>query len=110
MTNKRINAFLLAVCLSLTASGARVLFISLDKSYAVSDSYNSYALTIDKKYTQIVDQDKSPLTNYKNEYVAVIKPNEKCMSELPQLFNKDEIKEITDELSNGYPVIREVDN
>lgn len=110
MTNKRINAFLLAVCLLLTASGARVLFISLDKSYAVSDSYNSYALTIDKKYTQIVDQDQSPLTNYKNEYVAVIKPNEKCMSELPQLFNKDEIKEITDELSKGYPVIREVDN
>lgn len=109
MNNKRLQAFLFAVCFLLTASGARILFISLDKSYAVSDSYNSYALTIDKRYTTIVDRNSNQLTNYKNEYVAVIKPNEKCMSELPELFSQDEIKEITDELSKGYPVIRQVD-
>lgn len=110
MTGKRINTFLLAVCLLLTASGARILFISLDKSYAVSDSYNSYALTIEKRYTTIVDRNSNLLTNYKNEYVAVIKPYEKCMSELPELFDQQEIKEITDELSKGYPVIRSVNN
>lgn len=110
MNNKRLQAFLLAVCMLLTASGARILFISLDKSYAVSDSYNSYALTIEKRYTTIVDRNSNLLTNYKNEYVAVIKPNEKCMSELPELFDQQEIKEITDELSNGYPVIRSVNN
>lgn len=106
---KRLTAFLLALCLLLAGSGARVYYIAASDTYSAADSYNSYSLTIEKLYTTIMDRNGAPLTNYKMEYVAIIKPNEKCMSELPKLFDQAQIQEITDELSNGYPLLVPVD-
>lgn len=106
---KRFISLGLALCFLLTTAAARILYVSLNNAYNVSDSYNSYSLSVEKKYTQILDCNNEPLTNYQKEYVAVIKPNEKCLSELPKLFDRAQIKEITDTLSQGYPLIMPVE-
>lgn len=106
---KRIISLIVAFSLAFCAIGGRVLFVGISGNYAVSDGYNSYALTIGKLYPTIFDRNKKLLTNNEAEYVAIIRPNEKCLSELSKLFNNQEVREITKELSAGYPILRVVD-
>lgn len=87
----------------------RFAYISFAKTYQVDESYNSYTLDIGTLYTTIYDRTGQKLNNNSSSYVAVIRPNEKSLSELDKLFDDDEIKEITKELSQGYPVLRTVD-
>lgn len=74
----------------------------------VSSGYNSYKLVIDKLNKNVYDCNMKKLNNNKTKLIAVIKPDEKCLSELNLLFNTNERKIIVDELSKGYPVIKEV--
>lgn len=46
------------------------------------------------------------MNNNKNALVAIIRPNENCLSELGLLFEQNEISDIAQELSQGYPVVK----
>lgn len=87
----------------------RFAYISFAKTYQVDESYNSYTLNIGTLNTNIYDRLGRKINNNSKQYVAVIRPNEKALSELDKLFDDNEIREITTELSKGYPVIRNVD-
>lgn len=87
----------------------RFAYISFAKTYQVDESYNSYTIDIGTLNTNIYDRLGRKINNNQKQYVAVIRPNEKALSELDKLFDDNEIKEITTELSKGYPVIRSVD-
>lgn len=86
----------------------RCAYVSFSRSYEVSDSYNSYTLKIGSLSPYIYDRRGEKLNNIGKSYVAVIRPNEKCLSELKLLFSQQQIAEITRELSKGYPIIKEV--
>lgn len=107
--SKRLIALLCTFSLIFTGLISRCGFIAFGNSYQISDSYNSYTLSIGKLYTNMYDRAGIRINNNGRSYVAVIRPNEKCMSELEKLFTQQEAAEITTELSKGYPVLREVD-
>lgn len=100
---------MIALIFIFTAIAGRCGYIAMSKTYQVSDTYNSYTLEIGKLKPYIYDRRGIKLNNNSVSLMAVIRPNEKCMSELDKLFDKNEISEITQELSKGYPIIRKVD-
>ncbi len=107
---KRITAFALFLCFLLSVICGRIGYIMFSGNYAVSESYNSYTLTIDTLYPTIYDRDMVKLTNKTDALTAVIRPNEKCLAELDLLFDYNERQDIINELKKGYPVIRKTDN
>lgn len=107
---KRIISIICVFCLLFTGTIGRIGYIIFSGDYSVSLGYNSYTLTLGKLYPTIYDRNMNKITNKNNKYVAVIRPNEKCLSELEKLFSFKEIKEIKNELQKGYPVLREVYN
>ncbi len=102
---KRIISLLCVFVLVFSSIIGRCAYISFSKAYKVSDSYNSYTVSIDRLYTNLYDRKGIKLNNNSKSYVAVIKPDEKNLKELDLLFDKSQITEITNELSKGYPVI-----
>lgn len=106
---KRSLSLMIAMIFIFTAIAGRCGYIAMSKTYQVSDTYNSYTLEIGKLKPYIYDRRGIKLNNNSVSLMAVIRPNEKCMSELDKLFDKNEINEITKELSKGYPIIRKVD-
>lgn len=106
---KRSLSLMIALIFIFTAIAGRCGYIAMSKTYQVSDTYNSYTLEIGKLKPYIYDRRGIKLNNNSVSLMAVIRPNEKCMSELDKLFDKNEISEITQELSKGYPIIRKVD-
>lgn len=106
---KRLSALCFLFVFVFVAIIGRFAYISLTKTYQVDESYNSYTLNIGTINTNIYDRAGKKINNNVTQYVAVIRPNEKALSELDKLFDDSEIKEITKELSYGYPVIRNVD-
>lgn len=106
--SKRLVSLLCVFSLLFTGIIGRCAYIAMGSAYQISDSYNSYTLNIGRLYTNIYDRAGRKINNNDKSFVAVIRPNEKCLNELDKLFNKNEIAEITDELSQGYPVIREI--
>lgn len=106
--SKRLVSLLCVFSLLFTGIIGRCAYIALGSAYQISDSYNSYTLNIGRLYTNIYDRAGRKINNNDKSFVAVIRPNEKCLNELDKLFNKNEVAEITDELSQGYPVIREI--
>lgn len=107
--SKRIVSFLSVLVLMFTAIAGRCAYIAFSDVYEVSDTYNSYSIDIGSLYPYIYDRKGSRLNNNSITYIAVIRPNEKCLSELDRLFDTDEISEITQELSKGYPITRVID-
>lgn len=105
---KRLIALCGVFVVIFTALVGRFGYISLGKTYQVDDTYNSYSLNIGTLYTTIYDRKGEKLNNNKKTYVAVIRPNEKALSELYKLFSTEEIQNITNELSRGYPVLRQI--
>lgn len=106
--SKRLVSLLCVFSLLFTGIIGRCAYIAMGSAYQISDSYNSYTLNIGRLYTNIYDRAGRKINNNDKSFIAVIRPNEKCLNELDKLFNKNEVAEITDELSQGYPVIREV--
>lgn len=106
--SKRLVSLLCVFSLLFTGIIGRCAYIALSSAYQISDSYNSYTLNIGRLYTNIYDRAGRKINNNDKSFVAVIRPNEKCLNELDKLFDKNEVAEITDELSQGYPVIREI--
>lgn len=105
---KRFISLLCVFLFVFTSLVGRCAYIALGTAYQISDGYNSYTLHIGTLYTNIFDRTGKKINNNSKSYVAVIRPNEKCLSELDMLFNEQEIAEITSELSQGYPVTRTV--
>lgn len=106
--SKRLISIICFFSFIFTAVIGRCAYIALATTYKVSDSYNSYTLNIGTLYTNFYDRQGIKINNNSKALVAVIRPNEKCLQELDKLFSKEEIADITSELSKGYPVIREV--
>ncbi len=106
--SKRILS--LAVCLMFlfVAAVGRTGYVALSGNYTVSSGYNSYTLTVNTQKQTLYDRNMQKMNNNKNALVAVIRPNENCLSELGLLFEQSEVSEIAEELSQGYPVVRKV--
>lgn len=107
--SKRFVSICVAFALIFAGMTGRIAYISLAKTYQVDDTYNSFTLDIGTLYTTIYDRKGQKLNNNSSSYIAVIRPNEKSLSELEKLFDQSEIEEITKELAKGYPVLRTVD-
>ncbi len=107
--SKRVVALLCVFALLFTSLAGRCAYVALSETYQVSDGYNSYSLNISTLSANIYDRKGEKLNNNTTSFVALIAPDEKCLSELELLFDSDEIAEITDELSDGYPIIKDVD-
>ncbi len=105
---KRIISLICVFCILITGTAGRIGYIIFSGEYNVSSGYNSYTLTLGKLYPTVYDCNLNKLTNKDSKYVAVIRPNEKCLTELENLFTFKEIKEIKTELQKGYPVVREI--
>lgn len=90
------------------ATIGRVGYISFNKSYTASSEHNSIALDIEKQLPTIYYRNNEKATNNTYSYIAVIRPNAKCINELQQLFDYKERNEIINELKKGYPVLRSV--
>lgn len=107
---KRIVSLALVISILFAAALGRVGYVSLSGNYTVSSGYNSYTLTIASEKQTVYDRNMQKMNNNNDSLVAVIRPNEGCLSELKLLFSQNEIEEIVDELSQGYPVVRAVEN
>lgn len=107
---KRIIAIMCAIAFLFTCTIGRIGYIIFSGDYTVSSGYNSYSLTISKNYETIYDCNMKKLNNNKNTLVAVIRPNENCLAELKKLFSHKETENIIEELSKGYPVVKEIDH
>ena len=107
---KRVLTLLVTICFAFSLVAGRLGYIMFSGRFAVSSTYNSYTLTIDRLYPTMYDRNLKRLTNKNNGLTAVIRPNEKCLSELHLLFNSYETQEIIDELSQGYPLIKSIEN
>lgn len=107
---KRIICFSVAICVLISSILVRTGYLMLSNNYTVSENYNYYALTIDELDYQLFYSDGSRLTNNEESYVAVIRPNEKCIGEVTRFFDYTKAKDIINQLSNGYPIIIKLDN
>ena len=107
---KRIVSVAVAISVLFAAALGRVGFVALSGNYTVSSGYNSYTVTIASQKQTIYDRNMQKMNNNKDSLVAVIRPNENCLSELDLLFSQNEIEEIVEELSQGYPVVRPVEH
>lgn len=91
------------------AVAGRMGYITLSGAYSVAEGYNSYTMDISRLYMNIYSSDNQLLNNNTKSVSAIIRPNEKCLSELNLLFNTENAKEITNELKKGYPIVRKID-
>lgn len=107
---KRLITLFVTFCFVFSVIVGRLGYIILSGKFAVSSTYNSYTLTIDRLYPTMYDRNYKKLTNKSESLTAVIRPTEKCLSELELFFDSTEISEVIDELKQGYPVIRKIDN
>ena len=107
---KRIVIFTVAMAFLFSIVVGRIGFIVFSGNYAVSSTKNSYTVDIDKIYETVYDRYFNRITNKTESLVAVIRPTEKCLTELNKLFSYKEREEIMEELKQGYPVVREIDH
>lgn len=107
--SKRIISLSVSIVLLLAGTVGRVGYIIFSKDYTASTSYNHYSLNIDKKYPTIYYSNGVKATNNKPNYIAVIRPNQKCISELNKLFDSKETRSIIEELKKGYPLLKRLD-
>jgi cell division protein FtsI/penicillin-binding protein 2 len=106
---KRIISLTSAIILIFSGICGRIGYIIFSNNFLASSSYNSYVLTIDSLAPTLYYNDLNKITNNSYSYVAVIRPNAKCINEVYNLFSGDERQDIIDELKKGYPVIKAVD-
>ena len=88
----------------------RIGYIVFSGNFVVSSTHNSYTVDIDKVYETVYDRNFNRITNKTENLVAVIRPTEKCLTEMNKLFSYKEREEIMEELKQGYPVVREIDH
>lgn len=105
---KRLVVFHLCICLLFLAILGRIAFIGTDSVYSASASRNSVALTIDERRGMFYDCNMEALTYCEKEYVAILRPTEKVITSLGDLFSKEEIRSIMKRLQAGKPILQKV--
>ena len=105
---KRVICFCVVLSLLITSLSGRVLYIVLSNEYEVSKGYNSFVLTLETLYPTVNYSNGDKMTNNSEKYYAVLKPNTRTITDLHNLFPSSEIYSITNELKQGYPIIKEV--
>ena len=105
---KRILSFSTAIVLAFTALCGRIGYIIFSGDFTVSDSYNSYSVTVDVNEPQLYYFDVSKINNNVKSYRAVIRPVTNDLSAINKVYSESEVAEITAELSEGYPVVKEI--
>lgn len=105
---KRFTVLICVFALLFSGLAGRCGYIAMGSTYRVSDSYNSYTINIGRLTANIFDRAGTHINNKEKAYSAVIRPNEKCLSELSKVFDDSEIADITAQLAKGYPVVRNV--
>ena len=106
---KRIACFISAVVFLCATLMGRIGYIVFGGEYTVSQGYNSYSLTACEIPTTLYYSDMGKINNNKTVYLAVIRPNEKCIGELYSLFDYQKRNEIIEKLKKGYPIIEKLD-
>ena len=96
------------MCLLFTVVCGRVLYVAHSGNFAVGQSYNSYTLLFEQNYTEITDRLGRSMGGTRKEWVAVIRPTQDCLRELPRLFAPGDVQRIAKELQKGYPVLEPV--
>ncbi|MDE6659578.1 MAG: hypothetical protein K2K01_05645 [Eubacterium sp.] len=107
---KRITVFTISIIFLFSVVVGRLGYVIFSGNYEVSSTQNSYTADIDKIYETVYDRYFNRITNKTESLVAVIRPTEKCLTELNKLFSYKEREEIIEELKQGYPVVREIDH
>lgn len=105
---KRLIILSVVMALLLSSITGRIGYIIFSKDYIASESYNSYVLKIATKQPTLYYRDYNLITNNKSSYVAIIRPNAKCIGELIKIYNYTERQNIIEELRQGLPVLKPV--
>lgn len=105
---RRLHAFSLVMCLLFTVVCGRMLYVARSGDFAVGQSYNSYTLLFEQNDTEITDRQGRSMGGTRKEWVAVIRPTQDCLRELPRLFAPGDVQRIAKELQKGYPVLEPV--
>lgn len=106
---KRVISLTVVVCMLLATTIGRIGYIIFNDSYTTSDGYNSYSIMIDKKVPNLYFSNNSRINNNKTGYLAVIRPNARCISELDKVFSTKDKLDILEKLKKGYPVSIKLD-
>ncbi|MDE5670136.1 MAG: hypothetical protein K2I14_01545 [Eubacterium sp.] len=107
---KRMIIFSAAMIFLFSVVAQRIGYVVFSGNYEVSSAHNSYTVDIDKIYETVYDRNLNRISNKTENLVAVIRPTEKCLTEMNKLFTYKEREEIMEELKQGYPVVREIDH
>ena len=105
---KRFLINMVVTLLFLSSLVVRLGYLALADSVTVSDGYNSYSLLLDKKEPTLYYCNGEEINNNITDYIAVIRPNEKDVTELYYAFEYDERQEIIEELKAGKPIVKSV--
>ena len=108
--SKRVICLCISISVLLASVIGRVGYISFSGDYLVSDTYNSYALVLETLYPDIYYSDGEKINNNSKKYVAVLKPNERTLADLHNIFPSSEVSTIVNELKKGYPLVIEIDS
>jgi cell division protein FtsI/penicillin-binding protein 2 len=106
--SQRFISLGLAVILLFAAVLGRTGYIIFSNHYTVSDSYNSYSLTVDVNEPQLYYSDRSRINNNIPILRAVIRPTTSDLAEVSKIYDRDTANSIIRELKEGYPVVHEI--
>ena len=107
---KRMIIFSVAMVFLFSIVAERIGYVVFSGNYEVSSAHNSYTVDIDKIFETVYDRNLNRISNKTENLVAVIRPTEKCLTEMNKLFTYKEREEIMEELKQGYPVVKQIDN
>ena len=107
--SKRYISLGVVVALFFCGVLGRVGYIFFSGTYAVSDSYNSYVVTVDVNEPQLYFADGSKINNNVPVLKAVIRPTTTDLAEVSKIYDKKAAADIANELKDGYPVVRSID-
>lgn len=105
---KRIISLCICISLIFSILTGRIGYIIFSGNYNVLNGYNSYSVLIDNTELNLYYSNSNRINNNLYSYVAIIKPNEKCIGELIKAYSTNERKEIMQELKQGYPLVKSI--
>ena len=105
---KRYIALSTVVVILLAGSVGRVGYIVFSGSYTASQGYNSYSVTVDVDEPQLYYRNGEKINNNVNGLTAVIRPVTNDLAALNKVYSPKQVKQITTELSQGYPVVHSI--
>ena len=105
---KRYIALSTVVVILLAGSVGRVGYIIFSGSYTASQGYNSYSVTVDVDEPQLYYRNGEKINNNVNGLTAVIRPVTNDLAALNKVYSTKQVKRITSELSQGYPVVHSI--